>query len=170
VDDLRRTDFQPAAVVERLNRHGVRYVVIGGLAAALHGSPSVTVDVDVCYARDPDNLRRLAAALLEAHAELRGAPPELPFTPDAATLAKGDAFTLLTDDGPLDVMATPAGTSGFDDLAANADRVEAFGQEFLVAGIDDLIRMKRAAGQPKDRAELEILGALREEMERPPNG
>lgn len=165
MDDLRRTDFQPAAVVGRLNRHGVRYVVIGGLAAVLHGSPSLTVDVDVCYASDPDNLRRLAAALQEAHGTLRGAPTDLPFVPDAITLSKGDAFTLLTDDGPLDVMATPAGTSGFDDLAANAERMEAFGQEFLVAGIDDLIRMKRAAGRPKDRVELEILGALRDEID-----
>lgn len=166
MDDRRRTDFQPAAVVERLNRHQVRYVVIGGLAAALHGSPSVTVDVDICYDRDPTNVRRLASALLEAHAELRGAPPDLPFTPDAPTLTRGGTFTLTTDDGPLDIMATPDGTGGFEDLAANADRVEAFGQEFRVAGIDDLIRMKRAAGRPKDRVELEILGALRDEIDR----
>jgi hypothetical protein len=169
MDDRRRTDFQPAAVVERLHRHEVRYVVIGGLAAAMHGSPTVTVDVDVCYARDPANLERLAAALLDAHAELRGAPSGLPFKPDAATLARGDVLTLLTDDGPLDIMATPAGTSGFDDLAANADRVEAFGHAFLIAALDDLIRMKRAAGRPKDRVELEILGALRDEIENPGN-
>lgn len=152
--------------MERLNRHGVRYVVIGGLAAGLLGSPSITVDVDVCYAHDAENLERLASALTEAHAALRGAPADLPFRPDAATLVRGDTFTLETDDGPLDVMATPAGTGGFEDLAANAQRVEAFGQEFLVAGIDDLIRMKRAAGRAKDRAELEILGALRDELDR----
>jgi len=166
MDDPVRTDFQPAAVVERLNLHGVRYVVIGGLAAVLRGSPTVTVDVDVCYARDPENLERLATAMREAHAELRGAPSGLPFTLDAPTLARGDSFTFLTDDGPLDVMATPDGTDGFDDLAANADEVEAFGQTFLVAGLDDLIRMKRAAGRAKDRVELEILGALREETDR----
>ncbi len=165
MNDPKRTDFEPAAVVERLNRHEVRYVVIGGLAAALHGSPSVTVDVDVCYAREPENLERLASALMEANAELRGAPAGLPFKADAATLARGDAFTLLTDDGPLDIMATPAGTAGFDDLEANANRIEAFGQRFLVAGLDDLIRMKRAAGRPKDRIELEILGALRDEID-----
>ncbi len=63
-------------------------------------------------------------------------------------------------------MASPDGTDGLDDLAANADEVEAFGQTFLVAGLDDLIRMKRAAGRPKDQVELEILGALREESDR----
>lgn len=112
---------------------------------------------------------RLVEALREAHAELRGASPGLPFRLDARTLAAGDTFTFTTDDGPLDLIATPAGTAGFDDLAANADVVDAFGQSFLVAGIDDLIRMKRAAGRPKDRVELEILGALRDEIDRGPD-
>jgi hypothetical protein len=169
VNDDRRTEFQPAAVVDRLSRHRVRYVVIGGLAAALRGSPSITQDVDVCFARDGENLVRLVEALREAHAELRGASPGLPFRLDARTLAAGDTFTFTTDDGPLDLIATPAGTAGFDDLAANADVVDAFGQSFLVAGIDDLIRMKRAAGRPKDRVELEILGALRDEIDRGPD-
>jgi hypothetical protein len=158
-------DFQPAAVIGLLNRHGVRYVLIGGLAAALRGSPSVTQDVDICHARDDDNLKFLADALREIHARLRGAPPELPFRMDALTQARGDSFTFTTDLGWLDILATPSGTAGYDELAANADRVEAFDETFLVASIDDLIRMKRAAGRPRDRAELEILGALRDEIE-----
>ena len=163
--DPNRTEFQPAAVLARLNRHGVRYVLIGGLAAALRGSPSVTQDVDICYGREADNLARLADALRKAHAELGGAPAGLPFQLDARALAAGDTFTLTTDDGPLDVVGTPAGTSGYDDLAANADAMDAFGQRFLTASVDDLIRMKRAAGRPKDRVELEILGALRDEID-----
>jgi hypothetical protein len=151
-------DFQPAALIELLNRHGVRYVVIGGLAAALHGSPSVTQDVDICYARDGANLRALADALGEIHAHLRGAPDDVPFQLDARTLAAGDSFTFTTDLGWLDVLGTPSGTKGYDDLASAADEVEAFGQTFLVAGLDDLIRMKRASGRPRDLAELEILG------------
>jgi hypothetical protein len=165
LNDPRRTQLQPSAVLARLNRQGVRYVLIGGLAAALRGSPSVTQDVDVCYARDPDNLERLARALAEANAALRGAPEGIPFRLDARTLAAGDSFTFTTDDGPLDVIATPAGTAGYDDLAANADTTLAFDEEFLVASLDDLIRMKRAAGRPKDRIELEILGALRDEID-----
>jgi hypothetical protein len=159
-------DFQPAAVIGLLNRHGVRYVLIGGLAAALRGSPSVTQDVDICHARDEQNLKLLAAALVEIHALLRGAPPDLPFRLDALTLARGDAFTFTTDLGWLDILATPSGTAGYDELAANADRIEAFDETFLVASIDDLIRMKRAAGRPRDRAEVEILGALRDEIDR----
>jgi len=98
-------------------------------------------------------------------ARLRGAPAGLPFGLDAQTLANGDSFTFTTDVGSLDILATPSGTSGYDDLARTSENVSAFGVEFAVASLDDLIRMKRAAGRPKDRIELEILGALREEID-----
>lgn len=160
-------DFQPDEVVRLLNRYEVRYVLIGGLAAVLQGSPTVTRDIDICHARDEGNLVRLADALRDVHAQLRGAPAGLPFSLDARTLANGDSFTFTTDVGWLDVLATPAGTSGYDDLTRTAELMDAFGEEFLVAGLDDLIRMKRAAGRPKDLIELEILGALREEIDRP---
>lgn len=158
-------DFQPDEVLRLLNRHGVRYVLIGGLAAILHGSPSVTRDIDICHARDKANLVCLADALLEVNASLRGAPAGLPFRLDAKTLANGDSFTFSTDVGALDILATPAGTTGYDDLVRTADVMHAFDEEFAVASLDDLIRMKRAAGRPKDRIELEILGALRDEIE-----
>ena len=159
-------DFRPDEVVRLLGRHGVRYVLIGGLAAVTHGAPLVTQDVDVCHARDPDNLGRLAEALRQVHAELRGADPGLPFRLDAATLAKGDGFTFTTDVGWLDILATPAGTSGYEDLAPTADAYDLFGHRVLVASVDDLIRMKRAAGRPKDLLAAEELGALREELDR----
>jgi hypothetical protein len=162
-------DFRPAEVIGLLNRHGVRFVLIGGLGAALRGSPSVTQDVDICHARDEQNLSHLVDALAEVHARLRGAPADVPFRLDALTLERGDSFTFTTDLGWLDIVATPAGTAGYDDLATNAEPMEAFGETFLVASIEDLIRMKRAAGRPRDRIELEILGALREEIESEPD-
>lgn len=159
-------DFQPEAVIRLLGRHGVRYVVIGGLAAITHGAPIVTRDIDVCYERDQRNLGRLAEALSEVNAELRGAEPGLPFRLDAQTLARGDAFTFVTDVGWVDIMATPSGTAGYDELARTAEEYELFGHRVLVASIDDLIRMKRAAGRPKDLLAVEELGALRDELDR----
>jgi hypothetical protein len=161
-------EFQPEAVIRLLGRHEVRYVLIGGLAAITHGAPLVTQDVDVCHARDPANLDRLADALREVHAELRGAEPGLPFRLDAATLERGDAFTFTTDIGWLDIMVTPAGVAGYDELARTATPFPLFGHEVLVASIDDLIRMKRAAGRRKDLLAVEELGALRDEMDSQP--
>lgn len=159
-------EFQPEAVIRLLGEHRVRWVLVGGLAAVTHGAPLVTQDVDLCYARDDDNLEALATALTEVHAELRGAEPGLPFRMDATTLRAGDAFTLTTDVGWLDLLGTPAGTSGYDDLARTADVFDLFGHRVLVASVEDLIRMKRAAGRPKDLLALEELGALRDELSR----
>jgi hypothetical protein len=158
--------FDPVFILRRLQAHGVRFVLIGGLAAKAHGSPTLTVDLDLCYARDRDNLERLAAALNELGAELRGAPPGLPFRLDRLTLERGDSFTFTTEHGDLDILGTPAGVSGYGELEANAEDVE-LDEELVVklASLDDLIRMKRAAGRPKDRVELEILGALRDEID-----
>jgi len=158
--------FDPALAFRVLARHGVRFVVIGGLAARLQGSPTVTNDLDVCHLRNPENLERLAAALRELDAHLRGAPCALPFVLDAKTLAAGDQFTFETRAGNLDILGTPSGTTGFDELARLADTMPIAGMRVLVASVDDLISMKRAAGRPKDRVEVEILGALRDEVER----
>jgi hypothetical protein len=158
--------FDPVHVLRRLQAHGVRFVLIGGLAAKAHGSPTLTVDIDVCYARDRGNLERLAAVLGELGTVLRGAPRDLPFHPDRRTLERGDSFTFTTDYGDLDILGTPAGVTGFDELDANAvDADLDAGLTVRVASLDDLIRMKRAAGRPKDRVELEILGALRDEID-----
>lgn len=140
-------------------------MLIGGLAAVTHGSSVVTVDVDICYARDADTLEALASALREVHAELRGAPPGIPFQLDARSLRAGDSFTFVTDIGALDILGTPAGTQGYDDLIRTAERFSLFGHTVAVASVDDLIRMKRAAGRPKDLLAVEELGALRDEID-----
>lgn len=161
----RARPFRPSLALEVLTRHGVRFVLIGGIGARLHGSPSVTNDLDICYARDDENLQRLATALHELRVRLRGAPPDVPFQLDAGSLKAGDHFTFIGDAGALDCIGTPAGTSGYEDLARTAERLDIDGAVVLVASIEDLIRMKLAAGRPKDRIEAEILGALLEEIE-----
>jgi len=155
--------FDWTRAVRTLNDGGVRFIVIGGVAARILGSDSLTQDLDVCYARDRDNLQALSNALLALHARLRGVKEDVPFRLDARTLAARDSFTFVTDIGSLDVLGTPSGTSGYEDLIRDAQRVQIEGRTVLVASIDDLIRMKRAAGRPKDLVEIEILGALREE-------
>ncbi|MEX0625701.1 MAG: hypothetical protein WD402_04070 [Chloroflexota bacterium] len=124
------------------------------------------MDVDLCYARDRANLEALSAALIELHATLRGAPEDLPFRLDARTLEAGDAFTFVTDAGDLDILGTPAGVAGFDELALNATELDLDGVKVRVAAIDDLIRMKQAAARPRDLAHLEVLVALRDEIDR----
>lgn len=151
-------------VVQVLFKHGVRFVLIGGYAAVVRGSPMLTGDVDICYARDEENLHRLAAALRELKATLRGAPPDVPFHLDAMALKIGDRFTFSTSAGPVDILATPSGTKGFDELDASADDLDLDGLTVRAASLEDLIRMKRAAGRPKDLIALEWLGALRDEV------
>jgi hypothetical protein len=157
------TAFDPLGSLRALSDLAVRFVVIGGIAGATHGSPSVTQDLDVCYERSPENLERLSAALRSVHARLRGADENVPFSLDSKTLAVGNHFTFVTDLGDLDCLGMPAGTLGYDDLMESAVDIDLDGLVVAVASIDDLIRMKRAAGRPRDLAELEILGALRDE-------
>jgi hypothetical protein len=157
--------FDPELAFRTLGRHGVRFVVIGGIAARLLGSPTVTRDTDICYERTPENLQRLAAALEDLGAKLRGVDEEVPFLLDAKTLAAGDHFTFRTQAGDLDVLGTPAGVEGFDELVQRAKPFDIDGITVLVVSIDDLIRMKRAAGRAKDLIEVEVLAAVRDEIE-----
>jgi len=156
--------FDPIRALKMLVDHRVRFVVIGGFAGRLWGSTTVSNDLDVCYARDRKNLNALAAALQELEASLRGARDGLPFRPDAETLATGDHFTFTTNAGNLDCLGNPAGSRGFLDLIAGATAMKLDSIEVPVASLDDLIRLKRAAGRPKDLVEVEILGALKEEI------
>ncbi len=158
-------EFDFLGTLGELHSNDVRFVLIGGLAARLHGSPTVTMDTDICPAPDETNLTALAATLKNMNARLRGVDEPVPFVFDATTLANADVFTFLTDLGALDVLLRPAGTDGYDDLDSNAAVFEIEGVPTKVAALDDLIRMKEAAGRPKDRIELEILGALRDHQE-----
>jgi hypothetical protein len=160
--------FDPVAILTRLVAARVRFVVIGGLAAQAHGSISSTFDLDICYARDRDNLESLARILTDIAAVRRGLPIDAPRMPqlDARTLRATSLLTLDTAYGPLDLLAAPDPGLDYDQLAARSVRVDLRGVVVLVASLEDLMTMKRAADRPKDRVELEILGALREEIDR----
>jgi len=161
--------FDPLRALRVLDRHGVRFVVIGAFAGRLLGSSTVTRDLDLCYARDAANLEALAAALRELEARLRGAEDDAAvssFQVDARSLRAGDHFTFTTVAGHLDVLGAPAGSTGYEELARTAETLDLDGLRVRVASIDALIRMKRAAGRPKDLIEVEVLAALRDELDR----
>jgi len=140
----------------------VDYVVIGGIAATFQGSTTITRDFDVCYSRERANLERLASALRELNARLRGVDVDVPFQLDAASLRNGLNFTFKTNHGDFDCIGDPGGGFDYELLKRNADRMDVAGRKVMVSSLDDLIAMKRAAGRNKDRIEVENLSALRE--------
>ena len=160
--------FQPRELIDRLTAAGVRFVVIGGLAAQAHGSPSATFDLEMVPSWDGDNLVRLEAVLHDIGAIRHGLPPDASPMPqlDARTLRATSLLTLNTTFGRLDLLANPDPGLNFEALMRSAELRDLFGTQIRIASLDDLILMKRAAGRPKDSVELEILGALREEIDR----
>ncbi len=145
-----------------LGEYEVKCVIIGGVAASLYGSSILTHDLDVCYARSPDNLKRLAAALQSVNAKLRNAPPNLPFILDDETLRRGLNFTFTTDVGSLDLLGEVRGVGYYDDMISEAGVYDMFGYSFSVIDLEKLIVAKRTAGRGKDLAVLPELEAIRE--------
>ncbi len=156
------TDFE--GLVKRLRGADVRYVLIGGFAGTVLGSPRITVDLDVVYARDAENLACLARALEPLSPYLRGAAAGLPFRLDAATLARGLNFTLTTSMGDIDLLGEVVGGGTYEQLLPHSSRLRVFDTDIDVVTLVQLIRLKRAAGRPKDLEALAELEALLDEQ------
>jgi Nucleotidyltransferase of unknown function (DUF6036) len=154
-------EFRPTELLERLVADGVDFVVVGALAAVVHGSAAITRDLDITCAADADNLDRLGRALVGLDARLRGVTEDVPFAPDGRTLKRTRILTLDTPGGWIDLLAQPDGSPGYERLRERALRVELAGVTVLVASLDDLIAMKTAAGRPKDLVAVEELEAIR---------
>ena len=148
--------------MKALSRHRVKFVLIGALAARLHGFPRLTADADITPASDKQNLERLAAALkdLDAKVYTESVPEGLVFDRSAAALGRSRMWNLVTAAGRLDIAFLPAGTEGYEDLAKGAEKFEAFGVHFLAASLKDIIRSKEATGRAKDEEDVVILKAL----------
>jgi hypothetical protein len=160
-------EFDPAPILSALNGHGVDFVVVGGLAGLAHGSRYPTNDTDVAYARGMENLERLATALHELDASLRGAPPDIPFVLDAVSLANGANFTFDTRFGPFDILGDPAGAPRYEALRHDGIETTLFGVRVRVASLDHLIAMKEAAGRPRDLLAASEYRVISDEL-RPP--
>jgi hypothetical protein len=155
---VKPTDFR--GLIEALSRADIEFIVIGGVAAALHGSARATMDLDVVYRRSAGNIERLVRVLSPLSPYLRGAPAGLPFVFDAETVRRGLNFTLDTDLGALDLLGEVTGGGFYETLLPFTLEVELFGHSCRAVTLNMLIALKRAAGRPKDNeilAELEML-------------
>lgn len=157
------TDFD--SIIAALSGGGVQFVLVGGLAATAHGAARLTQDVDVVYGRSPENIARLVRALAPFDPYLRGAPRGLPFAWSAETLRRGLNFTLTTTIGDLDLLGEITGGGQFADLVPHTIELELFGHPCLCLDLPWLIRVKRAAGRPKDLEAIAELEALLEERQ-----
>lgn len=157
------TDFR--ALISLLAAGGIEFVIVGGAAATAHGSARLTLDLDIVYRRTEANVSRLVAALAPHEPYLRGAPPGLPFDWHEPTLMNGLNFTLSTRLGALDLLGEITGGGGYEDLLPHSVRLRLYGTEVWCLGLERLIRVKRAAGRPKDLEAVAELEAIREERE-----
>lgn len=156
-------DF-PAAI-RLLAAGGVEFIVIGGVAATIHGSAHITYDLDILYRRTADNIERLAATLEPIRPYLRGAPEGLPFHLDAATITRGLNFTLETALGDLDLLGEVTGGGTYENLRGETITGTLDNLEFHCVSLRRLIVLKRAAGRRKDLNIIAELEALLEEQE-----
>jgi predicted nucleotidyltransferase len=159
------TQFE--VLLAALREQRVSFVIIGGIAATLHGSARLTNDLDVAYERSAENIQRLGAALSSFEPYLRGAPPGLPFRFDAATIRRGLNFTLRTTAGDVDVLGEVTGVGTYEDVERESVEMEFFGSTYKVINLNTLIRAKRAAGRAKDLEVIAELEALQEERQQP---
>lgn len=144
-------------ILEILDRHGVEYVVVGGVAAVLQGAPVTTFDIDALVKVDPENSARLIGALVALDARFRehdGLRPTL------ADVAAGGHMLLLTNSGPLDVLGFIGGDKRYEDVAAAADTVRIGQLSIRVLSLEALIEEKRTLGRDKDRAVVALLEAV----------
>lgn len=156
--------FHPRELFQALARHGVEYVTVGGVAIQAHGAQRLTQDLDVAIAASKDNLERLAAALADVDARILGPDGQRSrSTPGAAMLASGDQWHLVSSHGRLDVLTLPAHLGSFADMRARAHDVPLGDLTVPIAHRDDLLRMKRASGRPRDLEDVRLLESLGDE-------
>ena len=158
------TNFR--ALLEALENESVEFILVGGMAATVHGSIRTTRDLDIVYSRRPENISKLVNALRPLSPRLRGAPEGLPFRFDVPTVSAGLNFTLTTDAGAIDALGEIAGGGVYESLLPYSQAISILNASCRVVTLDKLIELKRAAGRPRDLEMIAELEALREERDR----
>ncbi len=155
-----------ADIIRALVTHEVEFVIVGGIAAVLRGTPVTTFDLDVVYERSPANIERLLSVLGELDAVARDDHRRL--RPGKSHLQSPGHKLLETNQGPLDLLGTIEENTGFDDLVGESDWLEVAGQQVRVLSLERLIRVKERLARPKDQAMLVLLRATLDETKRRP--
>lgn len=149
-------------VARLLSQSNVEFVIVGGIAIRSHGGNYITEDLDICYSRKRENLKKLAGVLEPLKPRPRGIPETLPFVFDWSTLQHGTNFTFTTSMGDVDLLGEVKGLGSYDDLLKDSITVNLDGFPTHILSVPGLITAKEAAGRPKDEAGLKVLYALRE--------
>lgn len=167
---MRTHDAEPQSNIERLaailDDHQVEYLIVGGIAEAIMGSPRLTYDIELCYRRTPDNITRLAAAIAPLNPALRGVPPGLPFKLDAPTITAGLNFTLTTKLGDIDLLGELEPVGGYEAVIPRAEEYEIGLLVIRTIALDDLIRIKEHTKRAKDAESLLQLKAIKQLRDR----
>jgi hypothetical protein len=145
-------------ILELLERHGVAYVVVGGVAAVLQGAPVTTFDIDTLVKVDAENADRLIAALAALEARFR--EHGKPIQPTREDILAGGHLLLMTNSGPLDVLGFIGQAKRYEDVADAVETIDVGGLPVRVLSVEALIEDKKALGRDKDQAGLRLLEAL----------
>ena len=149
-------------VTQLLSKAGVEFVIVGGIAIRSHGGNYITEDLDICYSRTRENLKRIADVLAPLKPRPRGLDKKLPYIFDWTTLQHGTNFTFRTSMGDVDLLGEVKGVGNYDDLIKKSITVDLDGFPTYILSIPALIIAKRSAARPKDEAGLKVLEALLE--------
>jgi hypothetical protein len=149
-------------MARRFSEAGVDFVIVGGVAIRSHGGNYVTEDLDICYSRTNENLKKIALVLHPLDPRPRNFPKDLPYVFDWTSLQHGTNFTFQTSMGDVDLLGEVKGLGSYEDLVRQSILVDLDGNSTYILSIPGLIAAKRAATRPKDEAGLKVLEALEE--------
>lgn len=149
-------------ILKRLNEQGVDFILIGGMAAIVHGSPVVTNDIDVCVSFSPENIPKILAALLPINSRIRSHPKKMLLSDVIGNLNNIKNLYLSTDLGNIDLLGELPGVCSFEELRNRTVMLEiAPDLSCKVLDIDTLIAAKRVAARMKDKLTIQHLEAIK---------
>ena len=154
--------IQLESVLKSLTENEVEFVIVGGVAITAHGSAYLTQELDFCYSRSKDNLKKVVSALALFKPRPRNFPEDLPYIFDERTLQNGTNLAFDAEIGDVDLLGEVAGVGTYDAVDEESEIKNLFGYDVKVLSIEGLIKAKRAAGRTKDLLVLPELEALRE--------